>query len=124
MLLNDKEPKRGLIELFLTHALPKKKVDISTSAADKFLQITESDETACYSTNDLSDYPSQFSSSSAAVGTTKISSIFLDINCFSKEPPPSRRHDQRPKRLRKSQFGFDSISVYKQGLIHFRHLEG
>ncbi len=67
----------------------KKKGGISTSAIDKFLQITKSDVAACCSTDEISESPSLFSSSATAVAATETPFSPSDINCSSKESPPS-----------------------------------
>jgi hypothetical protein len=64
----------------------RKKGDSFASAIDESLQITESGETACCSTNELYESPSLFSSSVTVVATSKIFFIPSDISCLSKEP--------------------------------------
>ena len=70
-----------LLSWFLLMLFRKKKDDISTSAIDEFLRITESDETACCPTNELSDAPSPFTSSETSVQTSETTFFPSDISC-------------------------------------------
>jgi hypothetical protein len=66
------EPKHGTIEsVFASCSSEKKKGDISTSAIDESLQITESDETTCCSTDEPLESLSPFSSSATAAAATE-----------------------------------------------------
>ena len=84
------EPKRGTIESFFdSYSFEKTKGDVSTSTIGESLQITESNETACCSTDESFESPSSFSSSATAATATEIPFIPSYVSCSSKEPSPS-----------------------------------
>ena len=64
----------------------KTKGDISTLAIGESLQITESNETVCCSTDESLGSPSPFSSSTTAAAATEIPFIPSYVSCSSKEP--------------------------------------
>ncbi len=91
---DDKEPTRDTIELlFCSCYSEKKKGDISVSAIDKFLQITEWGRTACCSTDEPSESPSPYPSSPTAVTVTETPFNPSDISCSSRELPRSSGED-------------------------------
>ena len=87
---DDKEPTRDTIESpFCSCSSEKKKGDISISAIDKFLQITEWGGTACCSTDEPSGSSSPFSSAATAVAATETPFNPSYVSWSSKEPPTS-----------------------------------
>ena len=81
----------GTIEssLWLMFFRKKKKGDISTSAIDESLQITESNETAYCSTDESFESPSPFSSSATAAAATETPFIPSYVSFSSQEPSHS-----------------------------------
>ena len=78
-----------LSRFFGSCSFEKKRSDISTSVIGESLQITESNQTGCCSTDESLGSPSPFSSSATAAAATEIPVIPSYASCSSKEPLPS-----------------------------------